>query len=71
MKKRYIVYLCLILLLVFGIIVPPVLPVIQLPGEILFEWSEGSFLKGFFGDGFYQHFFGDNYHLCSFAGFDL
>lgn len=51
MKKRYVVYLCLVLLIVFGIIVPPVLPVIQLPGEVLVEWPEGSFLKGFMGSG--------------------
>ena len=51
MKKRYIVYVSLVLLIVFGIVVPPVLPVIQLPGEILIEWSQGSFLKGFFGNG--------------------
>lgn len=51
MKKRYVVYLCLLLLLVFGIVVPPVLPVIQLPGEVLVEWSEGSFLNGFMGSG--------------------
>lgn len=51
MKKRYIVYVSVVLLIVFGIVVPPVLPVIQLPGEILVEWSEGSFLKGFMGNG--------------------
>jgi len=51
MKKRYIVYLCLVLLVVFGIYAPPVLPVIQLPGEVLIEWSESSFLKGFMGNG--------------------
>lgn len=39
MKKRYIVYLCLILLVVQNIVptLTPVLPVIQLPGEIVFN----------------------------------
>lgn len=56
MKKRYVVYLCLVLLIVFGIVVPPVLPIIQLPGEVIFEWSEGSFLQGFMGRGFTNTF---------------
>jgi F-type H+-transporting ATPase subunit a len=37
LKKRYIIFLCVLLLIVFGTIIPqtrPVLPTIQLPGEI-------------------------------------
>lgn len=56
MKKRHVVYICLLLLLVAGIYVPPVLPVIQLPGEILFSWSKGSPLAGLFGEGFTNTF---------------
>jgi F-type H+-transporting ATPase subunit a len=51
MKKRYIIYLCVILLFVFGSVIrftQPVLPVIQLPGEILvdFEGTPLAFLGG-------------------------
>ncbi|MFQ5399347.1 MAG: F0F1 ATP synthase subunit A [Anaerolineae bacterium] len=58
MKKRHVVYLSVLLLIVFGIVVPPVLPVIQLPGEVIFEWPEGSFLNGFLGAGFTNTFLG-------------
>jgi len=34
-----------------------VLPVIQLPGEVIFSWGEGSFLNGLFGKGFTNTFF--------------
>ncbi len=53
MKKRYIVYICALLLIVFGsILLPPVLPTIQLPGEIVVPWPGGSdFLGGLFGGG--------------------
>jgi F-type H+-transporting ATPase subunit a len=56
MKKRYIVYLCLILLIVFGALVPPVRPFIQLPGEVLWAWPDGSPLQGLFGYGFTNTF---------------
>lgn len=51
MKKRYIVYLCVILLVFLGIYLPPVLPVIQLPGEVVVEWGANSPLRGLFGNG--------------------
>ena len=35
MKKRYIIYLCVLGLIALTFVAPPVLPVIQLPGEIL------------------------------------
>lgn len=35
MKKRYIIYLCLLGLLALSVFLPPVLPVIQLPGEAI------------------------------------
>jgi len=35
MKKRYIIYLCLIGLVLLQLFLPPVLPVIQLPGEAI------------------------------------
>jgi len=38
MKKRYIIYLCVIAMVVFGsVLVKPVLPTIQLPGETLID----------------------------------
>jgi len=52
MKKRHVVYICLILLLLGGIFLPPPLPVIQLPGEVIFEWAKDSPFKGLFGNGF-------------------
>lgn len=56
MKKRYIIYLCVLLLLVIGGamgsgLIPPVLPFIQLPGEVVVPWGEGSPLNGPFGTG--------------------
>lgn len=53
MKKRYIVYICLLAAIVFGsILIPPVLPTIQLPGEVVVEWPGGTdFLGGLFGRG--------------------
>lgn len=56
MKKRYIVYACVILLAVLGGVfgsgfIPPVRPYIQLPGEVVVHWSEGSPLIGLFGNG--------------------
>ncbi|HHJ06404.1 MAG TPA: F0F1 ATP synthase subunit A [Anaerolineae bacterium] len=73
MKKRYFIYLGLILLILFGgamgsdpvsgwlglnFSFSPVLPVIQLPGEVLFAWPEGSPLRGpmAFGNGFTNTF---------------
>ncbi|MEZ4515034.1 MAG: F0F1 ATP synthase subunit A [Chloroflexota bacterium] len=59
MKKRYIVYGLLIVLLLLSIIpsLTPVLPVIQLPGEVLWAWPGGkSFLGGLFGAGFTNTF---------------
>lgn len=57
MKKRYIIYLSLIGLILVQIFVPPVLPVIQLPGEVLWKWSGGKeFAGGLFGGGFTNTF---------------
>ena len=56
MKKRYVVYLSVLLLIIFGVVLPPTLPVIQLPGEVLFSWPEGSPLVGLFGKGFTNTF---------------
>ena len=59
MKKRYIVYLCLLGLILLSVIplLNPVLPVIQLPGEVLWAWPGGSeFLGGLFGRGFTNTF---------------
>ncbi len=59
MKKRYIIYLSLIGLILVQIYVTPVLPVIQLPGEILWKWPGGKeFLGGAFGGGFTNTFLG-------------
>lgn len=57
MKKRYIIYICFFLLIIFGfglfgLPTKPVLPTIQLPGEVLFAWPEGSALTQYFGRGF-------------------
>ncbi|MFZ0548734.1 MAG: F0F1 ATP synthase subunit A [Candidatus Promineifilaceae bacterium] len=57
MKKRYIIYVCFFLLIIFGfgmfgLPTKPVLPTIQLPGEVIFAWPEGSALRQFFGGGF-------------------
>jgi len=56
MKKRYLVFLFLFLMIVFGCgflgNTQPVLPVIQLPGEIVYKWPDGKeFLGGLFGEG--------------------
>lgn len=59
MKKRYIVYALLVVLVLQSIIpqISPVLPVIQLPGEIIFAWPSGrDFLGGMFGAGFTNTF---------------
>jgi F-type H+-transporting ATPase subunit a len=56
-KKRYIILLSFVALIVLGsILVPPVLPVIQLPGEVLIPWPRESFLYGLFGHGFTNTF---------------
>ncbi len=73
MKKRTVIYLGVFLLVVFGGIMgkdivsgllgleysfSPVLPVIQLPGEVIFAWPGGTdFLGGLFGGGFTNTFF--------------
>lgn len=41
MKKRYIIFLALIGMIVVMITLPPVLPVVQLPGEILIPFHDG------------------------------
>lgn len=52
MKKRYVIYLSLIGLILLQIFSPPVLPVIQLPGEVIARWPGGKeFLGGLFGAG--------------------
>lgn len=53
MKKRYVIYICLVLMIIFGsFLIPPVLPTIQLPGEVVVKWPGGSeFLGGLFGSG--------------------
>ncbi len=59
MKKRYIVYAALVGLVLLNVIptLTPVLPVIQLPGEVLWSWSGGrEFLGGLFGGGFTNTF---------------
>lgn len=57
MKKRYIVGILLIVLIAQNFILTPVLPVIQLPGEVLWAWPGGkSFLGGMLGGGFTNTF---------------
>jgi F-type H+-transporting ATPase subunit a len=66
MKKRYVIYLGVLLLILFGgamgmdpisgilgldYTFAPVRPVIQLPGEVVYHWPEGSPLDGLFGHG--------------------
>ncbi|MCI0395716.1 MAG: F0F1 ATP synthase subunit A [Chloroflexi bacterium] len=48
MKKRYVVVIAVILMIAAGLVIPPVRPTIQLPGEVLLDWSEASlgFLEG-------------------------
>lgn len=52
-KKRYIVFLSLLALIAITIWLKPVLPVVQLPGEIVVEWEEIGlgFLEGPFSTG--------------------
>ncbi|GAB4149925.1 MAG: F0F1 ATP synthase subunit A [Candidatus Promineifilaceae bacterium] len=58
MKKRYWVYLCLLGMIIFGsVLVKPVLPVIQLPGE-LFVRFDNAFIKQWFGGGITNTFMG-------------
>lgn len=59
MKKRYVVYLCLVGLILLSVIplLNPVLPVIQLPGEVIWAWPGGTeFAGGQFGRGFTNTF---------------
>ncbi|NJN53638.1 MAG: F0F1 ATP synthase subunit A [Anaerolineae bacterium] len=66
MKKRYVIYIGVLLLILFGGAMgsdpvsgwldlnysfSPVRPVIQLPGEVVVHWPEGSPLDGPFGHG--------------------
>ncbi|MGH2537243.1 MAG: F0F1 ATP synthase subunit A [Candidatus Promineifilaceae bacterium] len=57
MKKRHIIYIALGLMILFGcglfgLPTQPVLPTIQLPGEVVLEWPGGrEFLNGSFGPG--------------------
>jgi F-type H+-transporting ATPase subunit a len=53
MKKRYIVFLSIIALILIQIFVGPVLPVVQLPGEIVVKWHDIGldFLEGPFSTG--------------------
>jgi F-type H+-transporting ATPase subunit a len=57
MKKRYGIYLGLIGLGLVQWLAKPVLPVIQLPGEVLWKWPGGKeFLGGLLGGGFTNTF---------------
>ncbi len=59
MKKRYVIYLSLIGLIALQIFAPPALPVIQLPGEVVYRWSHGSdSFGGWFGAGLTNTFIG-------------
>ncbi len=59
MKKRYWIYLSLLGLIALQIFSPPVLPVIQLPGEVIVRWPGGKeFLGGAFGGGLTNTFVG-------------
>ena len=53
MKKRYVVLLSLIGMILIMIFAGPVLPVVQLPGEIVVDWHDVGldFLEGPFGKG--------------------
>jgi F-type H+-transporting ATPase subunit a len=52
MKKRYLVYISVILMIVLGSwLIKPVLPVIQMPGEVLLPWGTNSIFYGLFGTG--------------------
>jgi F-type H+-transporting ATPase subunit a len=52
MKKRYIIYLCVLGLISLQFFLKPLRPFIQLPGETLYRWAEGSPLKGAMAFGF-------------------
>ena len=52
MKKRYIVYACLAGLIALSVRLAPLRPFIQLPGETIIRWEEGSPLKGTMAFGF-------------------
>ncbi|MEM7115042.1 MAG: F0F1 ATP synthase subunit A [Chloroflexota bacterium] len=59
MKKRYIVYILLIVLLLQSFIpfIAPVRPFIQLPGEVIWPWPNGyDSFGGLFGRGFTNTF---------------
>ena len=59
MKKRYVIYLSLLGLIALQIFSPPALPVIQLPGEVVYRWPEGrEFLNGWFAAGITNTFIG-------------
>lgn len=52
MKKRYIIYLCVLGLILLQFLLKPLRPFIQLPGETVYRWAEGSPLKGSMAFGF-------------------
>ncbi len=52
MKKRYIIYLCVLGLILLQVFLMPLRPFIQLPGETVYRWAEGSPLKGAMAFGF-------------------
>lgn len=52
MKKRYIIYLCVLGLILLQDFLMPLRPFIQLPGETIYRWAEGSPLKGSLAFGF-------------------
>lgn len=58
MKKRYVIYACVLGLLLLQFFLLPLRPFIQLPGETIYRWAEGSPLKGSaaFGFGFTNTF---------------
>jgi F-type H+-transporting ATPase subunit a len=59
MKKRYIIYLSLLGLIALQFFLIPALPVIQLPGEVIYQWPGGSeFLGGWFSSGITNTFVG-------------
>jgi len=57
MKKRYAIYIFFLLIIIFGsgcfgLQTKPVLPTIQLPGEVIYAWPQGSWLNQYFAGGF-------------------
>lgn len=52
-KKRYVILISLLAMIAILIVVPPVLPVVQLPGEIVVAWEDIGlgFLEGPFSGG--------------------